>query len=226
MSSSTMSSHTTAAPPQQQQQQQQPLPQSSSHQQQLSSSSPTQSQRTAEAHTAFTASLHSVGANLDADLRARAANLHDNAAALARQEADLQRHTAELRAQNAQWGKIADQAREGLKEIGDVQNWAELIERDLLLVEETLRLVEGGGEERGEDSGTDVDGTRVGDGDGDGDSDNNNNKLDDLREEEHDETSDGTRSERVGRGGGGGEEGNENDSAKKQQQQSLWRRWW
>lgn len=36
-----------------------------------------------------------------------------------------------------------DGARQGLKEIGDVQNWAEMIERDLLVVEEVLRQVEG-----------------------------------------------------------------------------------
>ncbi|GAD92420.1 hypothetical protein CPC735_068470 [Paecilomyces variotii No. 5] len=108
---------------------------------------PSPAQRTAEARTAFTASLNSVGSNLDAELRSRAANLHSNAAALNKQENELQRATAGLAKQNDQWQKVADQAREGLKEIGDVQNWAELIERDLLIVEETLRLAE---EEEGE----------------------------------------------------------------------------
>jgi len=37
---------------------------------------------------------------------------------------------------------MADNSRGKLKEIGDIQNWAEMIERDFLVVEETLRLVD------------------------------------------------------------------------------------
>lgn len=99
--------------------------------------------RTLEARTAFTASLYSVGETVSADLRARATDLHDNAAAIQKQEQELARHTAELSRQNDQWDKVVDGARQGLKEIGDVQNWAEMIERDLLVVEEVLRQVEG-----------------------------------------------------------------------------------
>lgn len=101
-----------------------------------------QDQRTAEARTAFTASLSSVGSSLDADLRSRAAILHSNSAALAKQEADLAKETAALAKQTAQWQKMADNSQGKLKEIGDVQNWAEMIERDLLVIEETLRVVE------------------------------------------------------------------------------------
>jgi hypothetical protein len=111
--------------------------------QQQPPSSPTPSQRTLEAKAAFTASLRSAGANYDASLRERTRTLHENAAALDKQEAELARTTADLARQNEQWAKVADTAREGLKEIGDVQNWAELIERDLLVVEEMLREVEG-----------------------------------------------------------------------------------
>lgn len=99
--------------------------------------------RTVEARAAFTASLHSVGQTVSADLRARATDLHENAAAIQKQEQDLARHTAELAKQNDQWDKVVDGARQGLKEIGDVQNWAEMIERDLLVVEDVLRQVEG-----------------------------------------------------------------------------------
>jgi hypothetical protein len=99
--------------------------------------------RTLEARTAFTASLHSVGQTVSADLLARATDLHENEAAIQKQENELARHTAELSRQNDQWDKVVDSARQGLKEIGDVQNWAEMIERDLLVVEEVLRQVEG-----------------------------------------------------------------------------------
>ena len=68
--------------------------------------------------------------------------LHSNSAALSKQEADLAKETAALSKQAAQWQKMADNSQDKLKEIGDVQNWAEMIERDLLVIEETLRMVE------------------------------------------------------------------------------------
>lgn len=95
-----------------------------------------------EALAAFTATLHSVGTNLEAPLRDRAANIQSNAAALERQEADLAENTARLARQNQQWAGLADETRDGLKEIGDVQNWAEMLERDLLALEDMMDDVE------------------------------------------------------------------------------------
>ncbi|PYI13833.1 hypothetical protein BO99DRAFT_437906 [Aspergillus violaceofuscus CBS 115571] len=93
-----------------------------------------------EARTAFTATLRSTAQTHETQLRERARILHDNASALERQEHALAGATAALAAQNAQLTKTADAARDALKEIGDVQNWAEVIERELLVVEETLRI--------------------------------------------------------------------------------------
>lgn len=107
----------------------------------MSSSSPHDHQ-TAEARAAFTASLTSVGTNLDADLRARATTLHDNNAVLQKQEAELQKTTESVAQQSKELEKLADQGRQGLKEVGDLQNFAEMMERDLLVIEETLRLAE------------------------------------------------------------------------------------
>ncbi|KAF3389633.1 hypothetical protein F1880_003940 [Penicillium rolfsii] len=102
-----------------------------------------------EALAAFTATLHSVGTNLEQPLRDRAATITANEAALQRQEAELAEHTARLAKQNASWAGLADETREGLKEIGDVQNWAEMIERDLLVLEEMMDGVERGEEDDG-----------------------------------------------------------------------------
>ena len=40
--------------------------------------------------------------------------------------------------------KAADDAAEKLKELGDIQNWAEVLERDLLVLEETMKMGEAG----------------------------------------------------------------------------------
>ncbi|KAJ5496028.1 hypothetical protein N7539_001144 [Penicillium diatomitis] len=108
-----------------------------------------------EALAAFTATLRSVGTNLEAPLRDRAAIITANEAALQRQEAELVEHTAQLARQNAQWTGWAEETREGLKEIGDVQNWAEMIERDLLILEDMMDGVEM--RENEEDEGDDDD---------------------------------------------------------------------
>ncbi|PSN61278.1 hypothetical protein BS50DRAFT_604224 [Corynespora cassiicola Philippines] len=99
--------------------------------------------RTAEARAAVAASLASVGSSVDNEMRTRAADLHANAEAISKQEKELEKQTAALAKQSAQWQKMADNSTKKLNEIGDIQNWAEMIERDLLVLEETLRLVEG-----------------------------------------------------------------------------------
>ncbi|KOS39591.1 hypothetical protein ACN38_g9550 [Penicillium nordicum] len=115
----------------------------------------TDDQQQKEALAAFTATLHSVGTNLEAPLRDRAANIQSNAAALERQEAELAENTQRLARQNQQWVGFADETREGLKEIGDVQNWAEIIERDLLALEDMMDVVENGHGEHGSEDGDD-----------------------------------------------------------------------
>ncbi|KAF1962907.1 hypothetical protein CC80DRAFT_487348 [Byssothecium circinans] len=98
--------------------------------------------RTAEARAAVTASLASVGGSVDNEMRQRAADLHANSSAIEKQEKELAKQTAALAKQSAQWQKLADTSTKKLNEIGDIQNWAEMIERDLLVLEETLRLVD------------------------------------------------------------------------------------
>lgn len=107
---------------------------------------PSPEQRTAEARHAFVASLNSVGSHGDAELQSRAKDIHSNAGAIAKQEAEVAKQTEALAKQTAEFQQMADESRGKLKEIGDVQNWAELLERDLLVLEETLRIAEAEGE--------------------------------------------------------------------------------
>ncbi|KAL2811045.1 hypothetical protein BJX63DRAFT_433735 [Aspergillus granulosus] len=133
----TLPTATTAAPPPQQQPPPSPPPPDPSQ-----PPSTSENKQTLEAKSAFTASLHSLGANYTSELVERAKILHSNSTALTAQEEQLAKTTEALRKQNESWEGIAEDARKGLKEIGDVQNWAEMIERDLLVVEETLRIAE------------------------------------------------------------------------------------
>jgi len=115
----------------------------SSESSQSSTSSDT-ARRTAEARLAVTASLSSVGSAYDTDLQKRAADLHANSAVIEKQEKELIKQTAALRKETAKWEKLVDGSTKELNKIGDVQNWAEVMERELLVIEETLRLADGG----------------------------------------------------------------------------------
>lgn len=94
-----------------------------------------------DARAHLTNSLSTLGASVDHDLRERITTIHSNAGALENQSKLLRSKTATLQKTTKQWGGMADSARGKLKEIGDVQNWAEMIEADLMLIEETLRIV-------------------------------------------------------------------------------------
>ncbi|KAL7272747.1 hypothetical protein RUND412_004432 [Rhizina undulata] len=97
--------------------------------------------RAEESRRILTSELHTLGTSLDLELRDRITTIHANAAALENQSKTLKNRTNALSKTTRQWGGIADGARGRLKEIGDIQNWAEIIEHDLLVIEETLRIV-------------------------------------------------------------------------------------
>ncbi|GKZ86886.1 hypothetical protein AnigIFM59636_000009 [Aspergillus niger] len=104
---------------------------------------PEKSKETLEAKSAFSATLLNIGGTHASPLVERAHTITENASALEKQQAELESHTAALAKQNESWDKLAGEARDGLKEIGDVQNWAEVVERELLVLEQTLQYVEG-----------------------------------------------------------------------------------
>lgn len=133
----------------------------------------------AQARTALVASI---GNTLDHELQTRASLLHANQAAIEKQERDVERALADLRREDDKLLKVLDKGSRQVKELGDVQNWAERLERDFLVLEETMRLVHEGdggsgsesgswtGSESGSWSGSER-GSVVGDGDEDGDGD-------------------------------------------------------
>ncbi|KAF5671001.1 hypothetical protein FHETE_4257 [Fusarium heterosporum] len=91
----------------------------------------------AEARRAVVATLENM---MDSELQWRASTLHSNAAVLSKQAQDVQRATDGLRRENVKLAREADAAAKRLKELGNVQNWAEVLERDFLVLEETVRL--------------------------------------------------------------------------------------
>ncbi|KAK1706524.1 hypothetical protein BDP67DRAFT_383926, partial [Colletotrichum lupini] len=103
--------------------------------------SPDQQHHISEARAAVVASI---GNMLDGELQTRARMLHANAAALDKQERDVVRATEALRKENDKLAKFSGDAARRVKELGNVQNWAEVLERDFLVLEETLRLVREG----------------------------------------------------------------------------------
>lgn len=94
-----------------------------------------------EARAAVVATI----ANLvDSELQSRATVLHDNAAALDKQEKDVASATEGLRKESEKLANEASLAARQLKEVGNVQNWAEVLERQFVVLEETVRLANGG----------------------------------------------------------------------------------
>ncbi|KAI1147548.1 hypothetical protein F4825DRAFT_137106 [Nemania diffusa] len=98
----------------------------------------------AEARAALVASMSNM---LDSELQSRASVLHANATVLSRQEQDVAKATDALRKENDKLAKVVKDAGRKIKELGNVQNWAEVLERDFLVLEETVRLVRDGGAE-------------------------------------------------------------------------------
>ena len=106
--------------------------------------SPPDPQRTAEARAAFTAHLTSIGNSHISSLEGRVSDIHSNSAAISKQEHDIAKQTKKLAVESKKQQKMADDAAGKLKELGDIQNWAEVLERDLLVLEETMRMGEAG----------------------------------------------------------------------------------
>ena len=109
---------------------------------------------TADARAAFLATLqHAGGSRADAVLQGRARDIAANASVLAKQDERVTKETADLARTGDGLSELVDAGGKGLKEVGDVQNWAEMLERELQVLEETVRIVEAGEEEEEEGVG-------------------------------------------------------------------------
>ena len=119
---------------------------------------PPDPKRTAEAKAAFTAHLTAIGNSHISALETRVSDIHNNSVTISKQEDDVAKQAKKLAVESKKHQKVADDAAGKLKELGDIQNWAEVLERDLLVIEETMRMGEGeesgweteDGEEEGE----------------------------------------------------------------------------
>ena len=122
--------------------------------------SPPDPRRTAEAKAAFTAHLTAIGNSHISALESRASDIHSNSKAISKQEDNLTKSTKKLAEETKKHQKMANDAAGKLKELGDIQNWAEVLERDLLVLEETMRM--GDGEESGWETEEEICGENVG----------------------------------------------------------------
>ena len=70
----------------------------------------------------------------------------------------MRKETLKLGKEGEKLRKLADEGQKRVKETGNVQNWAEMLERDFLVLQETLRLVEEGSSGTGSEWETDSEG--------------------------------------------------------------------
>ncbi|KAG9234886.1 hypothetical protein BJ875DRAFT_440843 [Amylocarpus encephaloides] len=99
-----------------------------------------------ESRTALLAQMSAIGQSATQDIQQRAQNLHQNSEALKIQQKDLVKATEGLRKDGDKLKKVAEEGGKRVKELGNVQNWAEVLERDFLVLGETIRLANRGSE--------------------------------------------------------------------------------
>ncbi|KAF7858467.1 hypothetical protein EAF04_009067 [Stromatinia cepivora] len=137
-------------------------------------SSPETARQIAEARTALNASIQNIFTPHEHALKLRAQNLHQNSSALTKQENELKKEIGKLGKEGDKLEKVVREGQKRVKELGNVQNWAEVLERDFLVVGEVLRLVQGSEDESegwSDDGCEGVYGWSGDEGDGDGDQD-------------------------------------------------------
>ncbi|KAK9384055.1 uncharacterized protein V2V93DRAFT_319026 [Kockiozyma suomiensis] len=97
----------------------------------------------AELRRQFYRDLQSLTQYVDRDLRQRITSVHANAKHISTQTKEIRVRTGALAQDTTKWEELADKATQALKEAGDVQNWAEILEVEISALEETMRIVYG-----------------------------------------------------------------------------------
>lgn len=100
-------------------------------------------ERTAQARAALTTHLNALGNSHLQPLEARAKDIHAASSSLESQKTKLEKQTKELEKESEKLHKQAEKQQEKLRELGDIQNWAEVLERDIRVLEETVKMGEG-----------------------------------------------------------------------------------
>ncbi|KAK9479598.1 hypothetical protein V1514DRAFT_318824 [Lipomyces japonicus] len=78
---------------------------------------------------------------IDRDLRQRITSVHANAKHISTQSKHLRAQTFVLARDTRTWHDVAARAGAVLKQAGDVQNWAEILQVEICGLEEAARLV-------------------------------------------------------------------------------------
>ena len=100
-------------------------------------------ERTAQARAALTTHLNALGNSHLQPLEARAKDIHAASSSLESQKTKLEKQTKDLEKESEKLHKQAEKQQDKLRELGDIQNWAEVLERDIRVLEETVKMGEG-----------------------------------------------------------------------------------
>ncbi|KAK9464497.1 hypothetical protein V1512DRAFT_230698 [Lipomyces arxii] len=91
----------------------------------------------------FYRDLQSLTHYVDHDLRQRITSVHTNAKHIATQSKDIKLQTHVLSKQTRKYEDLVTNASIALKQAGDIQNWAEILEVELSALEQTLLFTNG-----------------------------------------------------------------------------------
>jgi hypothetical protein len=106
--------------------------------------------------------MTSIGQTATHEMQARAVDLHGNTKVIEKQEKTLATGVKGLAKEREKLDKVVKEGARVVKELGNVQNWAEVLERDFLVLGETIRLANGGSGSESESSWSSYSGSESG----------------------------------------------------------------
>ncbi|PQE26442.1 GCN5-like 1 protein [Rutstroemia sp. NJR-2017a BBW] len=106
--------------------------------------SPESLRQLAQSRTFLQTTLQQILVPSERDLQVRAQTLHSNSAALSKQEDVLRKEIKGLGKENDKLQKVVREGQKKIMEVGNVQNWAEVLEREFAVLEEVDWLLGNG----------------------------------------------------------------------------------